>query len=403
MGDGNFKIAIAPDSFKGTLSAVEAAECIERGLKKVLSGISVRKIPMADGGEGTVSAVVRATGGRTVKRTVRDPLGRRVKAAFGITGDGKTAVIEMAAASGMGLLKPRDLNPMKTSTYGTGELMREALEMGVERMLVGIGGSATNDGGTGMAAALGARFLGAGGRRLDPCGRALGSLKAIDISGLDPRIGDVRIEVACDVDNPLTGPRGAARVYSPQKGATPAMVKRLDANLRVLARVIKKDLGIDIEKVPGAGAAGGLGAGLMAFAGGDLRPGVDIVMDIVRLKQRIRGCDLVITGEGRTDAQTVYGKTPAGVAKTAAAAGVPVIAFSGSLGSGAEKVHDIGIGALFSALRENVDEEDLRRRAPGMLVSCAEETGRVLAMRFGRKSRLHLRAGRGAPKGGERR
>ena len=239
-------IAIAPDSFKGNLTAMEAASYMERGLKNVLLNIAVRKIPMADGGEGTVRAIVESTGGKFVKRTVKGPLGRKVKAEFGITGDGKTAVIEMAAANGLALLKPKERNPMKTSTFGTGQLIKHALSLNVRHVLVGIGGSATNDGGTGMARALGVRFLDAKGKAIPEGGGALGRLSSIDMSKVDPRLKKVAVEVACDVDNPLTGPHGAAHVYGPQKGATPAMVKQLDTNLARMAELVKRDIGVDI-------------------------------------------------------------------------------------------------------------------------------------------------------------
>ena len=391
MSTHTLRIGIAPDSFKGSLTALEAAACIERGLKNVLSGISVTKVPMADGGEGTVQAVIEATGGRRVTRTVNDPLGRRIRASFGLTGDGKSAVIEMAASSGLALLKPRERNPRLTTTYGTGELIRHALKLGVKDILVGIGGSATNDGGTGMARALGVKFLDASGRSLPEGGGVLDKLARIDMSRLDPRIAGARIDVACDVDNPLVGPRGAAQVYSPQKGASPAVVKELDANLRQFARVVKKDIGMDVLRIPGSGAAGGLGAGLMAFAGGTLRPGVDIVIDIVGLKRRIKGCDLVITGEGRMDGQTVFGKTPAGVAKTAKGLGLPVIAICGSLGPNVERVHKVGIDAYFSALEGPVEETDLPERGPDMLVRCAEQVGRMMALKFRARSKLKIK------------
>jgi len=382
MRKKTLKIAIAPDSFKGSLTALEAATCIERGLKKALKGISARKIPMADGGEGTVRAIVESTGGRIMKRTVADPLGRKIKSSFGITGDRKTAVIEMAAASGLALLKSRERNPMKTTTRGTGELIKSALKSDVKKVLVGIGGSATNDGGTGMARALGVRFLDAKGKSLPEGGGVLNRLARIDMSGLDPRVTRVKVEVACDVDNPLCGPRGAARVYSPQKGATPTMVKQLDANLRHMAKVIKRDLKVDILNVPGSGAAGGLGAGLMAFLGGKLRPGVDIVIDSVGLERRMKGCDLVIAGEGRMDGQTVFGKTPAGVARIARKLRIPIIAIAGSLGPGVAKVRTIGIESYFSALQESMPEEDLPGRGPDMLTDCAEQVGRLIAMRL---------------------
>ena len=373
-----YKIAIAPDSFKGTMTALEAAERIEEGFKSALTNILVKKIPMADGGEGTVCAIVEATGGKIIKRTVLDPLGRKIKSSFGISGDGHTAVIEMAEASGLLLLKPKERNPMKTSTYGTGELIRSALKLGVSHILVGIGGSATNDGGIGMARALGVRFLDATGHLLPDGGGSLSKLVRIDMSKLDPLLKKVKIEVACDVENPLIGKTGAAQVYGPQKGATPAMINKLDAGLLNMANIIKRDLDVDILKVPGAGAAGGLGAGLMAFVGGELRPGVDIVIDRINLRQRIKGCDLVVTGEGRMDGQTVFGKTPSGVARVARELGIPVIAICGCLGKDAVKVNKIGIDAFFSALEDNVLDADLPKRSPEMLRNCAEQVARLI-------------------------
>lgn len=374
------KIAIAPDSFKGSLSAMQAASCIEAGLKQSLKSISCRKIPMADGGEGTVQAIVDATGGKFVKRMVSDPLGRTIKATFGMSGDGKTAIMEMAEASGLALLKPRERNPMKTSTYGTGELIKHALKLGVRKILIGIGGSATNDGGIGMASALGVKFLDAKGKVVPVCGGNLGKIASIDMMGLDKRLKGVEVEVACDVDNPLTGRNGAAQVYAPQKGASPAMVKKLDDGLRSLSKIVKRDVGISILTVPGSGAAGGLGGGLMAYLGGQLRPGVDIVIDSVKLAKGIKGCDLVITGEGRMDHQTAFGKTPAGVAGVAKAQKIPVIAICGCLGKKPEVVHTIGIDAFFSALEENVAEEDLSKRGPAMLTNTAAQIGRLMAI-----------------------
>jgi len=384
------KVAIAPDSFKGAMTAMSAASCIEDGLKRALRTVSCRKIPMADGGEGTVQAIVDATGGKFVKRTVTDPLGRKTKVTFGISGDGKTAVMEMAEASGLALLAPAERNPLKTTTYGTGEMIKHALKLGVRKILIGIGGSATNDGGTGMASALGIKFLDKRGKLITCCGGTLDKIVAIDISGLDKRLKGVEIEVACDVDNPLTGRTGAAQVYGPQKGATPAMVKQLDAGLRNLAAVIKKDLGLSILKEPGSGAAGGLGGGLMAFLGGRLRPGVDIVIDSVKLAKRIKGCDLVITGEGRMDHQTAFGKTPAGVARIAKEQGLPVIAICGCLGKDPQVVHSIGIDAFFSSQEENVIEEELPKTGPVMLTNCAEQVGRLLAIDLNQKLKVKI-------------
>ncbi len=374
------KVGVAPDSFKGTLSSLGVATRIEKGLKKAIPGVSVVKIPVADGGEGTVQAIVESTGGRFAKRTVKDPLGRKVKAEFGISGDGKTAIMEMAEASGLALLKLKQRNPMKTSTVGTGQLIKAALDLGVKKILIGIGGSATNDCGMGMARVLGVKFLDAKGRSIKDCGGALKDLDRIDMSGVDKRLAKVHVEVACDVDNPLTGKRGASQVYGPQKGATSAMVKQLDASLKNAAKIIKRDVGVSILKVPGSGAAGGLGGGLMAFCGGVLRPGIDIVMDSVQLKKRLKGCDLVITGEGRMDGQTVFGKTPSGVAKVAKELNLPVIAICGCLGDGVHAVIDVGIDAYTSTLEFSIDDEDIQKYGPDNLENVAEQVGRIIAV-----------------------
>lgn len=374
------RIAVAPNAFKGSLTASQAASCIERGLRKALPECTVGKFPMADGGDGTVLAIVEATGGRCVRRAVCDPLRRQIRAAFGMTGDGRTAVIEMALASGLALLRPNERNPLLTSTRGTGELIRAALDQGVKEILIGIGGSATNDGGMGMARVLGIRFLDARSRELADNGGALTKLSRIDISGLDSRLKDVAVSIACDVNNPLFGPRGAARVYGPQKGAAPAMVKQLDCGLRRLAAVIQNSLGVDVAKLPGAGAAGGLGAGLVAFLGGRMSSGAELVARVIGLEKRLADFDLVITGEGRLDGQTAFGKAPAGVAKVARRLGIPVIAICGSLGPDVGNVRAMGIEACFSALEEPVAEADLPKRAPGMLERCAEQVGRLMAL-----------------------
>jgi len=383
MTTRRLKIAIAPDSFKGSMTALEAAECIERGLRRALSNLSVRRIPMADGGDGTVQAIVDATRGRLVRATVHDPLGRRIRARFGLTGRGRRAVIEMAEASGLVLLEPSERNPMRTTTRGTGDLIRAAVGAGAKTILVGIGGSATNDGGTGMARALGVRFLDADGAEILEGGGGLRRLARIDRSGILPALAGVRIEVACDVDNPLTGPHGAARVYARQKGASADMIRTLESNMKHFARVVRRDLETDIDPVPGAGAAGGLGAGLMAFLGAELRSGIDLVADAVRLRGRLAGCDLAITGEGRTDGQTVFGKAPMGVVRAARALGIPVIVISGATGDGAEALLHHGVEACFSALSEPMDEEAIRRRGPGLLADCAEQVARVLALDVG--------------------
>lgn len=342
------KVVIAPDSYKGSLTALAVAEAMERGVRAVFPSAQVVKVPIADGGEGTVDALVVATGGRALEAEVHGPLGEKVCARWGVLGGGAGAVIEMAAASGLPLVPAERRDPRVTSTRGTGELMRAVLEAGLRRMVVGIGGSATNDGGTGMARALGVRFLDGQGRDLPEGGAALARLARIDLRGLDARLAQAEILVACDVDNPLTGPRGASAVYGPQKGATPEMVRELDAALARYAEVAQEATGRDVAALPGAGAAGGLGAGLLFFTPARLRPGVEIVLETAKFDAQVRDADLVITGEGRTDFQTAMGKAPVGVAAAAKRHGVPVICLSGGLGEGADEVLAKGIDALAS-------------------------------------------------------
>ena len=373
------KMAVAPNAFKGSLTSEAAAECIARGLLRALPSCEMVKVPVADGGDGTARTVVAATGGRWVTRVVCDPLGRPIESGFGITGDGRTAVIEMALASGVALLRTDERNPMLTSSCGTGELIRAALDSGVGAVLIGIGGSATNDGGMGMARALGVRFLDARGRELAGAGHDLARVASIDVRGLDSRVRRAAIGVACDVTNPLCGPQGAARVYAPQKGASPRMVEELDAGLERLASIIRRDTGVDVRSLQGGGAAGGLGAGLVAFLGATLVPGAERVLDVCGLKAKLSGCDWVVTGEGRLDGQTVFGKAPAAVGRLARSLGIPAIAICGSLGPGAERVREAGITAYFAALEESVCEADLPVRGPGMLERCAEQVGQLLS------------------------
>ncbi|MED4969045.1 glycerate kinase [Parageobacillus toebii] len=342
------KVIIAPDSFKESLSALEVANAIEKGFRDIFPEAEYVKIPMADGGEGTVQSLVDATGGRIVKTEVTGPLGDRVQAFFGMLGDGKTAVIEMAAASGLHLVPSEKRNPLVTTTRGTGELILAALDEGAEHIIIGIGGSATNDGGAGMIQALGGRLLDRHGKEIGPGGGSLSELADIDLSGLDQRLKCVKIEVACDVDNPLTGPKGASAVFGPQKGATPEMVVTLDKNLHHYADVIERVLGKQVKDIPGAGAAGGLGAGLLAFLEAKLKRGVEIVLETVNFHERIQGASLVITGEGRIDRQTIFGKTPIGVAKAAKRYNIPVIAIAGSVSDDSDVVRSHGIDALYS-------------------------------------------------------
>jgi glycerate kinase len=351
------KVLIAPDSYKESLSAREVAGEIAAGFREIFPDASYVLLPLADGGEGTVQAMVAATGGRIVAVNVTGPLGESVPAFYGLTGDGRTAVIEMAAASGLVLVPPAQRNPLLTTTYGTGELLRAALAAGVFRIVVGIGGSATNDGGAGMLQALGLRLLDREGGDIGFGGGALARLARLDASGLDPRLKGVSIHVACDVENPLLGTNGAAAVFGPQKGATPAMVAQLDANLAHYAALISRDLGADVAMVPGAGAAGGTGAALLAL-GGRLRPGIDLIMETVGFEAIAQDADLIITGEGRIDSQTVSGKAPLGVARLAKRLGKPVIGIAGSLAADVGVVYAHGFDAVFSVLPQACSLEE---------------------------------------------
>ncbi|KJG57769.1 glycerate kinase [Photobacterium kishitanii] len=344
------KIIIAPDSYKESLTAMEVATAIEAGFRQVMPNAEYIKLPMADGGEGTVQSLIDASNGTIIHHPVTGPLGEQVQGFFGIMGDGKTAVIEMAAASGLHLVSPEQRNPMLTTSYGTGELILAALEQGVEHIIVGIGGSATNDGGIGMAQALGVQLLDNNGQSLGFGGQALAQLATIDISHIDPRLATIKLEVACDVDNPLCGAKGASAVFGPQKGATPAMVTELDQNLAHYAAIIERDLAIDVKHMAGAGAAGGMGAALLGLFKAQLRSGIEIVIDAVNLDAIVKDADLVITGEGRIDSQTIHGKTPIGVARAAKKFNKPVIGIAGCLSQDCGVVYEHGIDAVFSVV-----------------------------------------------------
>lgn len=374
------KIVIAPDSFKESLTAMEVASAIEAGWLQVDADAEVVKLPMADGGEGTVQALVEATAGDMVPVEVSAPLGNRVSASFGLVGDGSTAIVEMAQASGLHLVPREQRNPLLASTYGTGELLLAALDRGVSKIIIGIGGSATNDGGAGMMQALGARLLDEEGADLPAGGGALDRLTRLDLSGLDARLSQVSLEVACDVDNPLCGPKGASRVFGPQKGANESMVRQLDANLAHYAGVIQAQLGVGVAEIPGAGAAGGLGAALAGLLNAQLRPGIEIVMEALGLEQALQGADLLITGEGCIDGQSVHGKTPVGVARLASKAGVPVVALAGSLGPGSELVHQEGIDALFSVVPGVTNLDDALARGAENLTLTARNLAAVWRM-----------------------
>ncbi|STD14862.1 glycerate kinase [Cronobacter sakazakii] len=344
------KIVIAPDSFKESLSAMDIAKAIEAGFREIYPQAHYVCVPMADGGEGTVEAMVAATGGQIITTPVTAPLGNNVDGFFGLLGDGETAVVEMAAASGLHLVPTAQRDPRITTSYGTGELILAALERGVKAIIIGIGGSATNDGGAGMMQALGARFLDGEGRELAPGGAALTRLERLDLSALDPRLAQVSVTAACDVDNPLCGEKGASAVFGPQKGATPAMVTELDAALRRFGEQLEAATGKAIISAPGAGAAGGMGAALLGMLNAELRPGIEIVIESLGLAQAVRDADLVITGEGRLDSQSIHGKTPVGVARVAKQFQRPVVAIAGSLTPDYQIVHEHGIDAAFSVI-----------------------------------------------------
>lgn len=376
------RIIIAPDSFKESMTALEAAHAIEAGFKEVFPQAVYLKIPMADGGEGTVQSIIDATDGEIKKLFVTGPLGEQTEAFYGLSGDGKLAVIEMAASSGLEKVPLSKRNPLLTTTYGFGELIADALNEGVEDILLGIGGSATNDGGAGMLMALGGKLLDRDGQAIQPTGAGLKDLVDIDLIDLHPRIKDVTIRVACDVDNPLTGKNGAAYIYGPQKGANPDQVVELDQNLKNYAEVIKNKLQKDIGKIAGAGAAGGLGAGLIAFLSAKLEPGGDLLADLMNLDDKIKDADLVITGEGGINHQTIFGKTPIAVSKIAKKHEVPTIAFSGVLNKGYESIYEEGIDAVFSILPELTSLEETLEKGYINLKNIAMNVAQLLKINF---------------------
>lgn len=346
------KFVLAPDSFKESLTAIDAAMAMEKGTRKVFPEAECMIVPMADGGEGTVESLVCAKKGEIKETQVIGPLGEKITAKYGLINNGKTAVIEMAKASGLELINPEDRNPLQTTTFGTGQLIKHALDNGAHHFLIGIGGSATNDGGAGMLQALGVSFKDKDGKELPFGGGMLDKLYAIDLDGLDKRIKNAVFEVACDVTNPLIGENGASVIFGPQKGATPEMVKVLDDNLKHFADVVKKQLNKDIAHLEGAGAAGGLGAGLIGFLNATLKKGVDMVIEYTELEEKIKDADFVFTGEGSIDGQTLFGKTPYGVASIAKKYNVPVFGFAGKVGQGIEPLYENGFCAIICILRE---------------------------------------------------
>ncbi len=372
------KIVIAPQEFKESLRGIEIARAMREGVIRVWPDAETELVPVADGGDGTLQSLVDASDGEIMSATVDDPLGRPIDAIWGALGDGQTAVIEMARSSGLAILTPEERNPLITTTYGVGELMLQALDTGYRHLIIGIGGSATNDGGAGMAQALGARLLDADGNELARGGGALADLDRIDVSSLDPRLSETTIDVACDVNNPLCGETGASAIFGPQKGADPETVKYLDAALHRFGELLERDLVQDVMMVPGAGAAGGLGAGLMAFTNARLRPGADIVIDALDLDARLEGASLVIVGEGQTDRSTIFHKAPVAVAQRAKVQGTPVIAISGSLGDGYQQVHEHGIDAAFSILDCCMTLEDAMADTAELVTKATEQACRAV-------------------------
>jgi glycerate kinase len=378
------KFVFAPDSFKGTLTSVEAADLLQKAATVHFPGADIRKAPVADGGEGTVEAVIAAIGGEYRVATVTGPLGEPLEARYGLARDGKLAVIEMAAASGLTLVPPDRRNPLKTTTRGTGELLRQALEGGAAEILVGIGGSATNDGGMGMLTALGARFYDREGQSLPDCGESLGRVVRINLSGLYPGLKSAAITVICDVTNPLLGPEGAAAVYAPQKGADAAMVSLLEEGMANYAARFRQQYGMDIAGFPGAGAAGGLGAALGGVLGAALRPGIDALLDLAGFDELIAGADLVVTGEGRIDGQSVrYGKAVAGIARHCARAGVPLAIITGGMGPEAETIFDVTFASIMPAVNEAMPLDEALSRSHELFASAADRMFRFIKIGFG--------------------
>lgn len=375
------KFILAPDSFKESMTAKEACISMENGIRKVFKDATCIHVPMADGGEGTVDALIESTNGNLHEVEVTAPLGNKVKAKFGILGDGKTAVIEMAEASGIHLVKLEDRNPLLTTTFGTGELIKYALDMNIERIIIGLGGSATNDGGVGMLQALGASFKDSDGKEIAFGGGVLKDLCTIDLSGFDKRIYDVKIEVACDVKNPLTGENGASFVFGAQKGGNKETLEELDSNLKHYAEVVKRDMGKEIDKVEGAGAAGGLGAALIGFCNGKLESGIDLVIKYSDLEDKVRKADFVFTGEGSIDFQTKFGKTPIGVAKIAKKYNIPVIAFGGRIGEGIDELYSLGIDSVIGITPGVISLDEALSKGKDNLEISAENVVRILETR----------------------
>ena len=371
------KIVIAPDSFKGSLSALKAAEAIERGVKKAVPDAQTVLVPVADGGEGTLDSLVSATNGRKVQVKVKGPLLEPVQAEYGVLGDGETCVIEMARASGLNLIEPSRLNPMITTTYGTGELITKALDDGCRKFILAIGGSATNDGGAGMLQALGMKLLDGEGQSIQGGGGALRELAKIDASDFDARIANSEFLIASDVQNPLIGKEGASYVFGPQKGATAEMVDHLDRNLKHFADLVEEQTGIRLHEMAGAGAAGGIGGAFQAFFPSKMRRGIDMVIEYTGLKEKLIGAEFVFTGEGQIDYQTASGKTPMGVAQAAKREGIPVFALAGSIGQGIDALYEHGITSVHSIINGPMQLDMAMKLGAELLEQTAEQVTRT--------------------------
>ncbi|MCS9991541.1 glycerate kinase [Weissella confusa] len=374
------KFVIAPDSFKESMTAKAAAVAIQAGLQKIYPDADYELVPMDDGGEGTVQSLVDATEGEIITADVQNPLDETVSAFYGVLGDQQTAVIEMSAASGIQFVTTETKNPLITTTYGTGQLIKDALDRGMRRFIIGLGGSATNDGGAGMAEALGVRFLDENGQQIARGGAALATLHEIDMSNLDPRVAESEFLLASDVTNPLVGETGASAVFGPQKGATPAMVAELDAALTNYAAVIKAQLGVDLANTPGAGAAGGLGAGMLAFTQAKMQSGISLVVEATELVAKAANADVAFVGEGAIDFQTQYGKTPMGAAQAVkqASPNAKVIGLAGYVGDGIDALYDLGIDAVFSIVPGAVDLPTAMKTGEANLTRTAENIARLL-------------------------
>ena len=374
------KFVLAPDSFKESLTAKEVADAMEVGIKKIFKDAECVKVPMADGGEGTVQSLVDATDGKIYEVVVTGPLGNKVNAKYGILGDGQTAVIEMAEASGIHYVKKEDRNPLIKTTFGTGELIKSALDKGVKKIIIGIGGSATNDGGAGMLQALGAKLLDKDNKEIPFGGGGLSELVKINLDDFDKRIKEVEIEVACDVSNTLTGKEGASAVFGPQKGATEEIIKILDENLHHYADIVNKTIGKDMENQKGSGAAGGLGFALLAFCDGKLNRGIDIVIKYADLSEKMKGASYVITGEGSIDSQTKFGKTPFGVSQVAKQYDIPVIGIAGNVGEGIDELYDLGFDSILSIMPGVMTLDKALSNAKENIENTLENVARLLSI-----------------------